>query len=96
VTDGSDSHTPLTRAQAVHFRKLRRVIFGTAVLIFGFMLWYSIVSGEISGMLRGPGLSKMDSTGRTTALTLCVLAGLVFAWIASGNIAKLLSRRISQ
>jgi len=50
--------------------------------------------GQISNMLHGPSLSKLDDTGRAAALALSVLAGLVFAWFASSNIAKILARHV--
>jgi hypothetical protein len=85
----------MTPAQAANFRLLRRVIFGSTVVCFAFLLWRSMSpGGQISNMLLGPGLARMDETGRASVLALSVLAGLVFAWLAATNIAKILARRI--
>ena len=85
----------MTPTQAANFRILRRVIFGVAVVILAFLLWRAILpGGQISNMLHGPSLSKLDDTGRAAALALSVLAGLVFAWFASSNIAKILARHV--
>jgi hypothetical protein len=87
--------SPLTPTQAANFRLLRRVIFGTTVVCFAFLLWRSMSpGGQISNMLQQSGLARMGENGRAAALALSVLAGLVFAWFAATNIAKILARRI--
>jgi len=66
-----------------------------AVVILAFLLWRAMLpGGQISNMLHGPSLPKLDDTGRAAALALSVLAGLVFAWFASSNIAKILARHV--
>jgi hypothetical protein len=90
--DGSS----MTPAQAANFRILRRVIFGVAVVIFAFLLWRAMLpGGQISNMLQGSSLSKLDGSVRPFAVALSVLAGILFAWFASSNIAKVLARQVS-
>ncbi len=89
------SDSAMTPTQAANFKKLRLVIFGTCVLVFAFLLWRAMApGGQISNMLQGPSLSRMDATWRASALALSVLAGLVFAWFASTNVAKILARQV--
>lgn len=93
MTTAEDS--PMTAAQAANFRMLRRVIFGVMVVVFAFLLWRAMLpGGQISNMLHGSSLARLDDTGRASALALSVLAGLVFGWFAATNIARILTRRI--
>jgi len=93
MTTPEDS--PLTPTQAANFRILRRVIFGVTVVVFALLLWRAMSpGGQISNMLHGSSLSKLDDTGRASALALSVLAGLAFAWLAATNLAQILARRI--
>jgi len=86
---------PLNPSQMVNFKKLRWVVFGTCLAVFALLLWRAMgPGGQISNILHGPSMSKMDDTGRASALALSVLAGLVFAWYASTNIARILARHI--
>jgi len=85
----------MTPTQAANFKKLRLIVFGTCVLVFSFLLWRAMVpGGQISNILHGSSMSKMDDTGRASALASSILAGLVFAWFASTNIAKILARQV--
>lgn len=87
---------PLAPEQVAAFKKLRLIIFTVCVLVFAALLAQSVMpGGEIHEMLHaGAMATHMDSTGRASALAICVLAGLVFGWIASGRVAKVLARRI--
>jgi hypothetical protein len=85
----------LTSAQAENFKVLRRVIFGAALLVFSLLLWRALAEGgQVDSALHGSSLSKLDGVTRACLLTLCVLVGLVFAWLASTNLAKILARQV--
>jgi hypothetical protein len=85
----------LTPTQAANFRILRRVIFAVTLVVFALLLWRAMSpGGEISHMLHGSSLSRLDGTARASVLALSVLAGLGFAWLAATNIAKILARRV--
>ena len=93
MTTSKDSS--LTPAQASNLRILRRVVFGVAAVIFAFLLWRAMLpGGQISKMVQGSSLSKLDASVRAAAVALSVLAGLVFAWFAASNIAKVLARQV--
>jgi hypothetical protein len=93
MTTSEDS--AMTPTQAANFKTLRRVVFSVAVVVLSFLLWRGMQpDGQISKALTGSSLSKLDSTGRTSVLTVSVLAGLVFVWFASTNIAKILARQV--
>jgi len=85
----------MTPTQAANFRILRRVIFGGG--------------GDscLPAVARdAPGWADQQHASRTIAVeagrhracgrsgALSVLAGLVFAWFASSNIAKILARHV--
>ncbi|MDQ2733789.1 MAG: hypothetical protein M3Y55_02095 [Pseudomonadota bacterium] len=76
---------PLTPAQAAHYRKLRNVIFTTAVTVFGFLIWQAMGTGE----LEQPHLT---GASRATALTLSTVFGLGLAWLMSCGVAMILVR----
>ena len=93
MTTSEDS--AVAPAQGANFEILRRVVFGVAVVTSSFLLWHEMQpGGRISNALHGSSLSKLDGTGRASVLALSVLAGLVFAWFASTNIAKILARQV--
>jgi hypothetical protein len=93
MTTSEDS--AMTPAQAANFKILRRVVFGAAVVISSVLLWHEMQpGGQISIALHRSSLSRLDGTGRASVLALSVLAGLVFAWFASTNIAKILARQV--
>jgi hypothetical protein len=84
-----------TSAQAENFKVLRRVIFGAALLVFSLLLWRALAAGgQINSALHGSSLSKLDGATRACLLTVCVLVGLVFTWLASTNLAKILARQV--
>ena len=89
----NEPNSPLNPSQTANFKKLRWVVFGACLVFFALLLWRAMApGGQISNILHGASMSNMDATGRASALALSVLAGLVFAWFASTNIAKILAR----
>jgi len=88
-------NSPMSPSQTANFKKLRWVVFGSCLVCLALLLWRAMTpGGQISNILHSASMSKMDDTGRASALALSVLAGLVFAWFASTNIAKILARHI--
>jgi hypothetical protein len=74
------------------FRKLRLLVFGTAVAGLFVSVWLNMApGGSLYNVLHS---TTMDSTGRASALALCVLLGLVFSWVAANNVAKVLARNV--
>jgi hypothetical protein len=78
---------PLTPAQAVHYSKLRNVIFTVGVTVFAFLMWRAMGAGE----LERPHLT---GTARALALTLSTAVALGAAWLMSCGAAKMLARSI--
>lgn len=93
MMDAPDSS--MTPSQIANFKKLRWVVLAACLAGFSLLMWRAMApGGYISNILHGASMSRMDDTWRASALALSVLVGLVFAWFASTNIAKILARHI--
>jgi hypothetical protein len=88
MTDLEDS--PLTPAQETSYKKLRWVAFVSGVAVGALLIWQSINHGRMRSMLAG----FHDPTSRASALAISVLVGLGVLWLAAGNIAKILARKV--